>query len=261
MVLFPMKWEFKGNKNNFSFLIIYFWNVYRIQYTWLNDKALVATPEPQCKGKRAERWLMSFRADCISKGLTASAVTNQRWLSARSPWAEHVILSQGSRVTLSVCTFTMLISSRCRCLSFSRSSLSVHSCTNRTRLSQTISSGIKVTLLTFDLSCSYFQSKLADVQLHTVYVKWKMQPNCFLLMVINWFLNCRISGGNPTPKNKDVSKGSSQRYPRRTNFWFHKEQFSQMFFKEPSLSYLFYNLKNLLSLQRTFCEAERFFIC
>jgi len=39
-----------------------------------------------------------------------------------------------------------------------------------------------------------------------------------------------------------------QAMPWKNHFWFHKEPFSQSFFKEPSLA--FYNLKNLLSPQR-----------
>ncbi len=52
-----------------------------------------------------------------------------------------------------------------------------------------------------------------------------------------------------------------QAMPLNNHFWFHKEPFSQRFFKEPSLSYLFNNLKNILSPQRTVCETERFCGC
>ncbi len=45
--------------------------------------------------------------------------------------------------------------------------------------------------------------------------------------------------------------------PEKNHFWFHKQPFSQRFFKEPS----FYNLKNLLSPQISFCETESFFRC
>ncbi len=52
-------------------------------------------------------------------------------------------------------------------------------------------------------------------------------------------------------------KGSSQRCHRRTIFGSTKNHPVKL----PSLSYLFYNLKNLLSPQRSFCETERFFRC
>lgn len=96
-----------------------------------------------------------FQSWLHPKGLNASAVTNQ----SSSPWAEHVILSQGSEVTLSVCTFTMPISSCCLCPSFSQTFALLFPCTaaqtGRDWVKQS-AKGLNVPLLTFDLSCGYF---------------------------------------------------------------------------------------------------------
>ncbi len=46
-----------------------------------------------------------------------------------------------------------------------------------------------------------------------------------------------------------------QTMPKKNHFWFHKEPFSQRFFKEPYFPNLFNNLKNLFSPQRTFMSS------
>ncbi len=57
-----------------------------------------------------------------------------------------------------------------------------------------------------------------------------------------------------TLKNKGASKGSSSDAIEK-HFWFHKEPFSQRF--SQTISCLpFYNLKNLLSPQRTFVKQK-----
>jgi len=75
------------------------------------------------------------------------------------------------------------------------------------------------------------------------------------MTLTGWFLNSTYS-----LKNKGAWTVLHSDAVEKNHFWFHKEPFCHRFFKEPSLSYLFYNLKNLLLPQRSFCETERFFI-
>jgi len=123
-------------------------------------EALVAAPEAQCKA------------------------------NVMSCWAEHVTLSQGSEVTLSVGTFTTLISSRCLCPSFSQT-LALHTA----QLHKHSAQGLSVPLLTFDLSLVI--SNLSSQMPSYTMLVWngKLQPLAewiFNTLVLNWFSGCTL---------------------------------------------------------------------
>ncbi len=87
-------------------------------------------------------------------------------------------------------------------------------------------------------------------------ISYCQSGDCLATVMCAFFKNGEATNTHTLLKIKVLQK-VLQVMPQKNHFWFHKEPFSQR-----PISFLpFYNLKNLLSPQRSFCETERFFRC